>query len=221
MNKYAEYLCYIFGDDPNAIRLITSFTSLAAYTKNTEPYETPVVLETSCLLGFNRTTYRVVNPLERSLFEVLRNMGKVSLYDYVVESIRRYNDKIVFMLGLMERLSKIDSSATNVEQFLSQMRKDFDTAIKKFVYFYLMSIDEKTIREWFASSRGFWDNFENEVLQLVRNMREATADCCGSIARDAPDVTPDEGRRTRRSTVTTGITAGTGNNSRNEKKRKR
>lgn len=187
MNKYTEQLCYIFGDNPDAIRVITSFTSQTLFLKNTVPFKTPLPVNTSSLLGFKRETFVVRNPLERSILEIMRNLGKASLYEYVVESIREHHDKIVFALGILDKAASIDVDATHIGRFIDQARHDFDAALKQFAYSYLISIDENSIREWFASSRSVWDLFENEVVQFVRNMRETSASCCGKYATQPED----------------------------------
>lgn len=183
MEKYAKYACYAFGDYPEAVRVITSFTSQQMFLNNTVPFKSPLPMNTSSLLGFKRDTYIARNQLERSIFELLRVLGKVSFYEYVVDFVREHHNRFVFILGILDNAASIDIDEKKVDRFLEDVRRDFDKKLKQFAYQYLMSIDENAIREWFASTRLMLESCENEVVQFVRSMRDTAAHCCESYAR--------------------------------------
>lgn len=178
MEKYTKYICYIFGDDPDVIRIITSFTSLEHFQKNAQPFGTPLVLDNGGMFGFKKQLYRVENQLERSIFEVLKRLHKLDFYESVVEQLRTYRENIEYFIGTFERMAELNVDANDVEMFIHDVRVDLNKLIKRFVYYYFMNIDEETIKHWFGTLRNIYDQFETELLSLVKNFRDSAIDCC-------------------------------------------
>lgn len=179
MEKYTKYICYIFGDDPDVIRIITSFTSIEHFRKNTKPFGTPLVLEKGGLFGFKKQLCRVENQLERSIYNVLQRLQKLDFYDALIEQLRVYHGSIEYFIGTFERMAELNVDANDVETFIHDVRIDLDKLIKRFVYYYFMNLDEDTIRSWFGTLRGVYDQFEVEMLSLIKNFRDTAIDCCG------------------------------------------
>lgn len=184
MEKYTKYICYIFGDDPDVIRLITSFTSTKHFDRNTRPFDTPLTLESGCLFGFDRRSHRVENLLERSVFEVLKRLKKHDFYDAFVEQLRDYHDNIRYVISVSERVAEMRVGANEMEAFVSDVQKDFQQLIKRFIYYYFVNLDEETVKSWFNVVRRTYDQYENEVLLTLKNLRDAAADCC--VEDDSP-----------------------------------
>lgn len=178
MEKYTKYICYIFGDDQDVIRIITSFTSLEHFRKNTKPFGTPLVLEKGGMFGFKKQLCRVENQLERSIYAVLQRMQKLDFYDTLIEQLRVYHGSIEYFVGTFERMAELNVDANDVETFIHDVRVDLDKLIKRFVYYYFMNLDEDTIRAWFGTLRNVYDQFEVEMLSLVKNFRDTAIDCC-------------------------------------------
>ena len=184
MDRYVQGFCYIFGDDPDVVRIITSFTSSRHWDRNTKPFESPLIIESGGLFGFNKRPHRVENQLERSIFAVLERLQKLEFYDTLVQQLRAYMINIRFFIGITERVAELNVSQKQLESFITDVRGDFECLIKRFVYFYLMNLDDDTIKSWFTFVRRAYDQYEREVLTMVQSIRDSTSDCCGKFARN-------------------------------------
>lgn len=180
LEKYTKYLCYVFGDDPDIIRLITSFSSSKHLATNSRHFDSPLFLETGGIFGFNKRTYRVDSPLERSIFEILQRMQKVDFYLPIIEQFRKHLPAIKYAVSSLEKISMVRVSPDKVGRLLNDLLADFDKLFKQFFFYYLMNLDEATVRSWFSVVRSSFDNYEIEVLSLLKNVRESLADCCSN-----------------------------------------
>lgn len=188
MEKYTKYICYVFGDDPDVIRIITSFTSVEHFQKNTQPFGTPLVLDNGGLFGFKKQVYRVENQLERSIFEVLKRLHKLDFYESVVEQLRLYRGSLEYFIGAFERMAELNVDANDMDMFIHDVRVDLNKLVKRFVYYYFMNIDEDTIKQWFGTLRNIYDQFETELLVLIKNFRDNAIDCCVETAKKRTNI---------------------------------
>lgn len=180
LEKYTKYLCYVFGDDPDIIRLIISFSSSKHLATNSRNFDSPLFLETGGIFGFNKRTYRIDSPLERSIFEILQRIQKVDFYQPIIEQFRKHLPAIKYAVASVEKISMVRVSPDKVGRILNDLLADFDKLFKQFFFYYLMNLDEATVRSWFSVVRSSFDTYEIEVLSLLKNVRESLADCCGN-----------------------------------------
>lgn len=185
LEKYTKYLCYVFGDDPDIIRIITSFSSSHHLAMNTRAYDSPLFVETGGLFGFNKRTFRMDTPLERSIFEVLQRMQKLDFYQPVIEQLRGHMANVSYVISTLEKVSSLNVSPLQINKLFVDLFTDFDKLFKQFFYYYFMNLDEQTVRSWFNLARNAFDSYEIEVLSLCKNIRESLADCCANRSNNS------------------------------------
>lgn len=178
MKSVPEFVCYLFGDDPDIIIIITSFTSSNHFEVNTRSFSSPLIRESGGVFGFYKQPYRIENKLEKSLFEILQRMHKIDFYNTIVEYLRQYHDNILYFVKIFERMSKINISNDQLEKFIDSMINDFDQMAKKFLILYLANLDETTVSRWFKHTELIFNDFKIEIMRMLKNIKESVNNCC-------------------------------------------
>lgn len=174
LEKYTKYICYIFGDDLDVIRCITSFTSSEAFDRNTVQYEVPLQRTNGGVFGFGNSSYRIESPLEDSLYRILERMHKLDFYGSIVDQLRKHKFNIRKCIAMIDRAASVDLNTDNVNGFLQDLTRDFSKIVKRFVFLYLVNLSDDQIKNMFSSYRTALAQFETEVISLMRNFRDST-----------------------------------------------
>lgn len=173
LEKYTKYICYIFGDDLDVIRCITSFTSAEAFDRNTVLYEVPLQRTNGGVFGFGNSSYRIESPLEDSLYRILDRMHKLDFYDSIVDQLRKYKASIRKCIGMLDRAASLDVNTDNVNGFLQDVTRDFAKIARQFVFLYLVNLNDDQVKNMFTSFRTALGQFETEVINLLHNFRDS------------------------------------------------
>lgn len=174
LEKYTKYICYVFGDDLDVIRCVTSFTSAEAFDRNTVLYEVPLQRSTGGVFGFGNSTYRIETPLEDSLYRILERMHKLDFYESIVDQLRKYKESIRKCIGMLDRAASLNMNADNVNGFLQDVTRDFAKIARQFVFLYLVNLNDDQIKSMFAGFRNALGQFETESISLLHNFRDST-----------------------------------------------
>lgn len=173
LEKYTKYICYIFGDDLDVIRCITSLTSAEAFDRNTVLYEVPLQRTNGGVFGFGNSSYRIESPLEDSLYRILDRMHKLDFYDSIVDQLRKYKASIRKCIGMLDRAASLDVNTDNVNGFLQDVTRDFAKIARQFVFLYLVNLNDDQVKNMFTSFRTALGQFETEVINLLHNFRDS------------------------------------------------
>lgn len=173
LEKYTKYICYVFGDDLDVIRCVTSFTSAEAFDRNTVLYEVPLQRSTGGVFGFGNSTYRIETPLEDSLYRILERMHKLDFYESIVDQLRKYKESIRKCIGMLDRAASLNMNADNVNGFLQDVTRDFAKIARQFVFLYLVNLNDDQIKSMFAGFRNALGQFETESISLLHNFRDS------------------------------------------------